>query len=160
MFFQCMSPLLSPDGHKRNAMTWGLVGHTTAMFLFATAYTATNLGMLSISFVDNREFSAVDGVPPGPVGYQLFITPGALNIVASLMIFLNNCLADGLLVNLALSHVSRYLTQAVPQALSLLHHLCPGLLGHYLSQFGLSCPSLPDVHHLCGYVLETFTSGQ
>ena len=56
----------------------------------------------SISFIDNREFPGVgDTIPPGPLGYQLFIYSKPITIVPNLMFLLNNWLADGLLVSFA-----------------------------------------------------------
>lgn len=100
MFFQSTGALLDPANRKRGGLVWGLVAHTVAMFSFVTIYTATNLDMLSISFIDNREFPGIvdAGIPPGPVGYQLYIIPGALNMVTNSMILLNTWLADGLLL--------------------------------------------------------------
>jgi len=70
-----------------------------AMFSFVTVYVATSLDLQSISYIDNREFPGIDGiVPPGPLGYQLSIYFKAINLVANLMVLLNNWLADGLLL--------------------------------------------------------------
>ena len=153
MFFQSMGALLDPANRKRGGVVWGLAAHTVAMFSFVTIYTATNLDMLSISFIDNREFPGIAdaGIPPGPVGYQLFIIPGALNMVTNSMILLNTWLADGLLVSSVLVYVSKYLTRTVPLALSLLHYLFPEFLGH--------CLSLPDVPRHRGCVTESSASG-
>jgi len=99
LFFQCMSALFDPTNRRREGTKWGLIIYTVLMFSFATIYTGIGSEILSISFVDNREFPGIgDGVPPGPTGYKFFIHPKAITIVSSLMFLLNNWLADGLLV--------------------------------------------------------------
>ena len=99
MFFQCITALFDPANHRREGTKWGLIIYTVLMFSFATIYTGIGSEILSISFVDNREFPGIgDGVPPGPTGYKFFIHPKAITIVSSLMFLLNNWLADGLLV--------------------------------------------------------------
>jgi hypothetical protein len=70
------------------------------MFSIATVLTAVNLDVQSISHIDNREF---DGgprseLPPGPLGYFLLTYSEPINAVPKIMLLLNNCLADGLLV--------------------------------------------------------------
>jgi hypothetical protein len=69
------------------------------MFLFATIYTAANLNIVFISYIDNRRFPGVNGIPPGPLGYQYTIYNKATGILSTVMFILNNWLADGLLVN-------------------------------------------------------------
>ena len=69
------------------------------MFSVVTVFTAMNLDLQSISYIDNREFPGVDQVfPPGPLGYQWFIYSKPLTVVTNLMFLLNNWLADGFLV--------------------------------------------------------------
>jgi len=64
-----------------------------------TVFTAMNLNIQSISYIDNREFPGVEGVlPPGPIGYQWSIYSNVLTVVPNLMFLLNNWLADGLLL--------------------------------------------------------------
>lgn len=98
LFFQCMSALLDPANRKRGGTKWGLVGHTLAMFSFVTIFTAINLAIQSVSYIDNRDFPGRDGVFPGPLGYQFYITTEAISVVPSVMFLLNNWLADGLLL--------------------------------------------------------------
>jgi len=99
LFFKCMSALLNPAHRKREGIKWGLVSYTVAMFSFVTVFTAMNLNIQSISFIDNREYPGVDGVvPPGPIGYQSFIFSDALTVVPDVMFLLNGSLADGLLL--------------------------------------------------------------
>ena len=100
VFFRCMEALLNPANRRTKEETkWGLLAHTTAMFAFVTIATAINLHLLSICYIDNREFPGVDGVVfPGPLGYQVFIYSRAISVVPSVLFLLNNWLADGLLV--------------------------------------------------------------
>ena len=70
LFFKCMAALLKPLNRRGERVKWGLVSYTIAMFAFVTVYTAMNLHILSISFIDNREFPGAGGeVHPGPYGY-------------------------------------------------------------------------------------------
>ena len=99
LFFHCMAALLDPVNRRREGIKWGLVTYTVVMFSFVTVFTAMNLNVQSISFIDNREFPGVEGVlPPGPLGYQFFIYSRALSVIPNVMFLLNNWLADGLLV--------------------------------------------------------------
>ena len=98
VFFHCMAALLSPVDRRRGGIKWGHVSYTVLMFSLATVYTATNLNVQSVSFIDNREFPGVEGVlPPGPLGY-LWFNSRVLCTVPNLMFLLNNWLADGLMV--------------------------------------------------------------
>jgi len=99
LFFHCMGALINPANRRRQGIKWGLVSYTAIMFSFVTIFTAMNLNIQSISYIDNREFPGVgDVLPPGPLGYQWFLYSDALTIVPNLMFLLNNWLADGLLV--------------------------------------------------------------
>ena len=99
LFFHCMAALFNPINRRREGIKWSLVSYTAVMFSFVTIFTAMNLNIQSISYIDNREFPGVDGVlPPGPLGYQWSIYSNVLTIVPNLMFVLNNWLADGLLV--------------------------------------------------------------
>ena len=83
----------------RKSIKWGFVAHIAAMFVFATINVAMTLDIQSISYVDYRDFSGGDSVSlPGPFGYQFFIFSTAINGVPNIMFFLNQWLADGLLV--------------------------------------------------------------
>jgi len=100
LFFRCVALLLNPINPRREGIKWGLVSYTTTMFAFATVLTGMGIQIGSISFVDNREFPGVEGLlPPGPLGYQDLIRPEAITIIPNLMFFLNNWLADCLLVS-------------------------------------------------------------
>ena len=93
-----MATLLSPVDRRRGGIKWGHVSYTVLMFSLATVYTATNLNVQSVSYIDNREFPGVEGVlPPGPLGY-LWFNSRVLCTVPNLMFLLNNWLADGLMV--------------------------------------------------------------
>jgi hypothetical protein len=95
-----MVALFDPANRKREGIKWGLVLFTAAMFSFVTIFTAISSNILSITFVDNREFPGVgDKLPPGPIGYQLLIYSEVISIISKLMFLLNNWLADGLLVS-------------------------------------------------------------
>ena len=99
LFFSCIAALLDPVQRRREGIKWGLVSYTTVMFAFVTVFTAMNLNVQSIAFIDNREFPGIEGVvPPGPLGYQWFIYSRALSVTPNVMFLLNNWLADGLLV--------------------------------------------------------------
>jgi hypothetical protein len=98
LFFRCMGALLNPIDSTRREIKWGLVAYTSAMFSFVTIFTAINLHLQSISYIDNREFSGGKLLPPGPLGYQLSIYSEAINVAPYIMLFLNQWLADGLLV--------------------------------------------------------------
>jgi RsiW-degrading membrane proteinase PrsW (M82 family) len=116
-----------------------------AMFFVVTIYTTTILILLSICYIDNREFPGTDDYPPGPFGYLLSIYSEPLNVVASIMFLLNTLLADGLLVSSGPSRLCEFLTSSL--ALSLLRYLFHEPLGHRLPM-----PTLPC---LLGYVFET-----
>ena len=95
-----MGALINPTNRRRQGIKWGLVSYTVIMFSFVTIFTAMNLNIQSVSYIDNREFPGVENVlPPGPLGYQWFLYSDVLTIVPNLMFLLNNWLADGLLVS-------------------------------------------------------------
>lgn len=80
-------------------MGWVFVVHTTVMFSLATVATAMALDLQSISHIDNRGFLAGGALPPGPLGYQLLLSPKAISLVPNLTLQLNQWLADGLMVS-------------------------------------------------------------
>ena len=98
LFFKCMAALFNPVYRKRDGVKWGLVSYTVVMFSFVTAYTAIKLHTLSICFIDNREFTDLDGTLVGPYGYQSTVRLTVLGIAPNLVHLLNNLLTDGLLV--------------------------------------------------------------
>ena len=109
VFFQCMAALLNPATRRREDIKWGVVSYTVVMFSFATVFTGTTLHIQSISFVDNREFPGVKGtLPPGPLGYQWLVRSTVVGMVNNITFFLNNWLADGLLVSITINSSSTY----------------------------------------------------
>ena len=141
-----MGALLSPINRKRQGIKWGLVAHTTAMFSFVTINTAMSLDIQNISYVDKRDYPGSEALPPGPFGYQLIIYSKPISVIPTLMFFLNNWLADGLLVSFVPSLAAQVSDAGHPPALSLSHYLFHELLGHRLP--------LADVHHFYWCVLE------
>ena len=108
LFFKCMIALFNPVYRRGQGVKWGLVAFTLVMFSVVTVHTATDLNLLSVSYIDNREFPGVKGVlSPGPPGYRETVYFKAINIIPNLTFPLNNWLADGLLV----SPMSRSLAQ-------------------------------------------------
>ena len=100
MFFQSMAGLLTPLYRRREGVKWGVISYTLALFSFVTVYTAMNLDIESVSYIDNRDFPGVEGMlPPGPLGFRSFIYSDALSITPNVMFFLNNWLADAFLVS-------------------------------------------------------------
>ena len=97
--------------YTRESIKWGLVAYTVAMFSFVTIFNATNLGIQSISYIDNREFPGVKNatsmLPHGPLGYQFFIYSKPISIARSLMFLLNNWLADGLLASFVFGPIAQ-----------------------------------------------------
>ena len=94
-----MAALLSPVDRTKRGIRWELVAYTTAMFSFVTVFVAADVNVQSLSYVDNREFPGGDGIPPGPLGYQLSVGSGPSAVDPTfLMYLLNQWLADGLLV--------------------------------------------------------------
>ena len=78
LFFQRMAALFSPVPRRGEYVKWGLVLYTTVMFLLVTVFTAPNLKILSISYIDNRRFPGVQGVlPPGVYGQIDHCSQGA-----------------------------------------------------------------------------------
>lgn len=98
LFFQCLTALFSSAYRTRQGVRWGLVAYTMTTFSFVTIFTAMNLDIQSVSYIDNRDFPGNDELPPGPLGYQYLVYSKAISIVPNLMFLLNNWLADGLLL--------------------------------------------------------------
>ena len=100
LFFKCMIALFDPVHRKGERIKWGLVSYTVVMFSLATVLMATKGYILSISYIDNREFPGVeDETFPGPYGYQAAMTYTALSVVPRAAFRLNDWLADCLLVS-------------------------------------------------------------
>ena len=103
-----MSALLNPAHRTKKVIKWGLVTHIVAMFSFVTISCAMNRTILSIAYIDNREFSGVGFYPSGPIEYLTFAQPGAvLSIISFLWFPINQWLADGLLVGSASNPVAQ-----------------------------------------------------
>jgi len=100
LFFQCVATLLDPANRRKEGIKrWGLIAYTVVMFSFVTVYTAMSSDILSISFIDNRQFPGVgDTLPPGPIGYEYSIYSKAISLIPNIMFLFNNWLADGLLL--------------------------------------------------------------
>jgi hypothetical protein len=89
---------------------WTLVAHTSAIFSLVTVYMAISFNILSVSYVDNREFPGADAAaPPGPLGHQFYTDFEAENVVRTLAYVLSSLLADGLLVRLLLESIAQVL---------------------------------------------------
>ena len=100
LVFRCVAALLDPVNRKKERIKWGLVFYTVAMFSIVTVQIAIDLRTQCISYIDNRAFPGFeDQLPPGPMGYQIFISSKVLPILSKVTFFLNAWLADGLLVN-------------------------------------------------------------
>jgi len=85
----------------RGGTNWGIVAHTVAMFSFLTIPIALDLNIISLGYIDGREFPGGNGFLPGPLGYQsvrFSSYPSATFVVIALMFPLNQWLADGLLL--------------------------------------------------------------
>lgn len=148
-----MSALLYPVNPTKGDTQWGLVAHTTTMFVFSTVAIALGLDLQSICYVDDRNFPGFnDGEALGPFAYQLFVYSKPINVVPNLMFLLNQWLADGLLVSSMFDQTPRYPTSAAPPAVSLLHHLFHEVLDRRLP--------LPGVPRLFGYVLDSYSTRQ
>ena len=146
LFLQCMTALIDPLHRRGEGIKWGLVSYTAVTFSVVTILTAMNLNVLSVSYIDNREFPGEDTAPPGPFGYELVMDPKALTIIPNILFILNDLLADSLLVSYSpdAAFTHRRLTQA-PLALSLLCNLLHEPLDHRLP--------LPHVPWFVRYVL-------
>jgi len=95
-----MAALLNPIHRKTEGTKWGLVAYTVATLSFVTVYIAISLNTQSAAFIDNREFTDLDGVLLGPLGYRSANRPTVLGSIPSILFLLNNQLADGLLVSI------------------------------------------------------------
>ena len=98
LFFQCISTLLDPINRTRRGTKW-LMAHAVAMFSFATINSSMSMIFQSNSYVDNRSFPGIDEeFPPGPFGYDIFSYYNVMIVIPNITTFLNQWLADGLLV--------------------------------------------------------------
>ena len=145
LFFKCMIALFSPVYRRGEGIKWGLASYTVIMFSLVTVFTATTLHVLSISYIDNRNF------PYGPY-YYLAMSSRTIGLAFRITFRLNNWLADGLLVSPCLIPS---LVQ-VPNVHSIL--ALPVLLILLHTPLGRRLP-LPSLLRLRGYVFEPSTNG-
>ena len=96
--FQCMAALFDPVHRRGEGIRWGLVSYTAVMFSAVTLQTAMNLHIVSICYIDNREFPGNDAMFSGPFAYFVLIYAEAINVVPNALFLLSNWLADGFLV--------------------------------------------------------------
>ena len=91
VLFGSMTALFNPVYRKEQPIKpWWLVCYTVVMFSLASVLMGVNIDLLSIAYIDNREFPGFDGnLPPGPYGYQLFTTLGVLNVTTNVMFVLS-----------------------------------------------------------------------
>jgi hypothetical protein len=94
-----MGALLNPVNRASGRIRWLLVAHAATMFSFVTVNTAMSLYLEGLSYVDKRNYPGYEGLPPGPFGYILNIYSEPISVIPTLMFYLNNWLADGLLVS-------------------------------------------------------------
>ena len=69
------------------------------MFLTITVYNGDNLGLQSLSYVDNREYPGDNDGFPGPYNYEYIILNKPISFIPAIMFISNYWLADGLLVS-------------------------------------------------------------
>ena len=101
-----MGALFNTVNHPRGAIKWPLVAHTVTMFSVLTVSVLIFLEIQSVANIDNRGTPGGEDLSfPGPLIFQDFIYSKANGVVLATTIFLNTCLADGLLVSLAFNPV-------------------------------------------------------
>ena len=99
LFFNCIAALFNPVYRRGEGIKWGFVSFTVIMFSLATVQTTINLNLMSICYIDNRDYPGVEGeLPPGPAGYLGTVSLEPINVIPYAAIPLNSWLADGLLV--------------------------------------------------------------
>ena len=137
-----MGTLLQNDRIRQ----WGLVAHTVATFLFVTIFAILDLHVLSISYVDNREFPGLGStIPAGPFGESVSNT---IRIVPNIIFILNSWLTESLLVSFVSKPVAQVSDQGRSPVLLLLGNLCYEQLGH--------CLPVHSVPRCYRYVLKFF----
>ena len=100
LFSKSMTALFNPVYRKGESVKWGLVSYAVVAFSLATVFTASNLNIQSISYIDNRNFPGIEGaLPPGPLGYMLSINSKGIGVLPNAIFPLNGWLADGFLVS-------------------------------------------------------------
>ena len=109
LFFRCMDALFNAVNCPRRSIKWPLVAHTVAMFLILAVAAVIYVDARLVSYIDNQKLTGGDGLPfpggSGPLLYRDYIYSQANGVVLNILIFLNACLADGLLVRSAFNSV-------------------------------------------------------
>jgi len=143
LFFKCITALLNPIYRRGESIKLGLVSYTVVMFSLATVFTAMNLDLESIAYIDNPNFTGITGVEkPGPLGYLDFIYLKTINVVPNVAFVVSNWLGDGFLVSSLFNVVStRPGAHPFESALSLLRDPFHEPLGHRIS--------LPHIPQFC-----------
>jgi len=137
LYFQTIVALLSPSHRKGQDIKWGLVGYSTVMFGLVTTFTAMNVRLQQLSYIDNREFPGVtNALPPGPIGWSLFMYSKPLVIVPNACFIIANWMADGLLVSIN-AHSVRGRADKKQLDVSLLRHLQHATLGFDFPPYAL-----------------------
>ena len=130
-----MEALIEPVDNIRRRVKWGLAIHTTALFLFLTIHTTMDLRLLSIGYIDNRNFPGT-----GPLGHDdsaNFST--AFVVIYTVMFPLSQWLVDGFLVSRLHFNSLMCLTRFILPVISLLCYLFHGLLGHDFPMSDVCC---------------------
>ena len=98
VLFRSTTALFNPVYRKEQPVKpWWLVCYTVVMFSLASVLMGVNIDLLSIAYIDNREFPGFDGnLPSGPYGYQLFTTLGVLGVATNVMFVLSQLLRSSL----------------------------------------------------------------
>ncbi|KAK7058767.1 hypothetical protein VNI00_001391, partial [Paramarasmius palmivorus] len=90
LFFKCMGCLLWPKhGRERN---YPLAAYTFILFGLGTIFTAMNVRLMQLSFINNREF------PGGPEAYSSSMFNTWRGLVPNASFIVANWMADGLLL--------------------------------------------------------------
>ena len=99
-----MSALLNPVYRTKKAIKWGLVAYTVAIFLFLTIGSTIHRDILSVTYIDEREYGVA-----GPFEYlHVFdLSRDAMSLVPALTFPINQWLVDGLLVSFASTPVAQ-----------------------------------------------------
>ena len=98
--FPIRGRVVRPARRRGERIKRGIVPYTALMFSIVTIFYALSVNIQSLSFIDNRGFPGVEGMPfVGPVGYRSFLESKAPGLAINLMWCLNSWLADGLLAS-------------------------------------------------------------
>ena len=106
LFFRCMDALFNAANCPRRSIKWPLVAHAVAMFSILAVSAVIYINARLVSYIDNQRFTGDNGLEfPGPLLSRDYIYSQANSVVLNITIFLNACLADGLLVRSAFNSV-------------------------------------------------------